>query len=103
MNVLPIETINQEAFLPFGDIIEKSNSNKKLTINQGTTIRHSEISKLNLNTNAGESYISIFSSEPRNFPIEIKILEKHPLATQSFFTMRTQTTFYFQIQKDTSK
>ena len=53
MNELPIETVNQEAFLPFGDIIEKTNSNKKLTINQGTTIRHSEISKLNLNTNNG--------------------------------------------------
>ena len=45
MNELPIETVNQDAFLPFGDIIEKTNSNKKLTINQGTTIRHSEISK----------------------------------------------------------
>ena len=74
MNVLQIETINREAFLPFGDIIEKTNSNKKLTINQGTTIRHSEISKLNLNTNNGESYISIFSGKPRKFPIFI-----HPL------------------------
>ena len=88
MNVLPIEIINQEAFLPFGDIIEKANSNKKLTINQGTTIRHSEISKLNLNTNNGESYISIFSGEPRKFPIEIKILEKHPLATQTFLPIQ---------------
>ena len=88
MNVLPIETINQEAFLPFGDIIEKTNSNKKLTINQGTTIRHSEISKLNLNTNNGESYISIFSGKPRKFPIEIKILEKHPLATQTFLPIQ---------------
>ena len=81
MNELPIETVNQEAFLPFGDIIEK-------TINQGTTIRHSEISKLNLNTNNGESYISIFSGEPRKFPIEIKILEKHPLATQTFLPIQ---------------
>ena len=75
MNILPIETINQETFSPFGDIIEKTNSNKKLSINQGTTIRHSEISKLNLNTNNGDSYISIFSGEPRKFPIEIKILD----------------------------
>ena len=88
MNILPIETINQETFLPFGDIIEKTNSNKKLTINQGTTIRHSEISKLNLNTNNGDSYISIFSGEPRKFPIEIKILEKHPLATQTFLPIQ---------------
>ena len=51
----------------------KTNSNKKLTINQGTTIRHSEISKLNLNTNNGESYISIFSGKPRKFPIFIQI------------------------------
>jgi len=88
LNVLPIETINQASFSPFGDIIKKTNSNKKLTINQGTTIRHSEISKLNLNTNNGESYISIFSGKPRKFPIEIKILEKHPLATQTFLPIQ---------------
>jgi len=88
LNVLSIETINQKIFSPFGDIIEKTNSNKKLTINQGTTIRHSEISKLNLNTNNGDSYISIFSGEPRKFPIEIKILEKHPLATQTFLPIQ---------------
>ena len=68
MNELPIETVNQEAFLPFGDIIEKKNSNKKLTINQGTTLRHSEISKLNLNTNNGESYISIFFWRTKKIP-----------------------------------
>ena len=88
MNVLSIENINQESFSPFGDIIEKTNANKKLSINQGTTIRHSEISKLNVNTNNGDSYISIFSGEPRKFPIEIKILEKHPLATQTFLPIQ---------------
>ena len=71
MNILQIETINRELFLPFGDIIEKKNSSKKYTINQGTTTRHSEISKLDLNINNGESFISIFSGEPRKFPIEI--------------------------------
>ena len=76
MNVLSIENINQESFSPFGDIIEKTNANKKLSINQGTTIRHSEISKLNLNTNNGDSYISIFSGKPRKFPIEINLKQE---------------------------
>ena len=88
MNILPIENINRELFLPFGDIIEKTNSKKKLTINQGTTIRHTEISKLNLNLNNGESFISIFSGEPRKIPIEIRVLEKHPLATQTFLPIQ---------------
>ena len=88
MNVLPIETINQEAFLPFGDIIEKANSNKKITINQGTTIRHHNISELKLSDQNGIPAISIFSGSPREFPIQIKIMEKHPIASQSFLPIQ---------------
>ena len=88
MNFLKIETIDQNNFSPFGDIIDKKSSSKQISINQGTTKRYSEISKLNLNENNGDSFVSIFSGKPRPFPIEIKILEKHPLATQTFLPIQ---------------
>ena len=68
MNFLKIETIDQNNFSPFGDIIDKKSSSKQISINQGTTKRYSEISKLNLNENNGDSFVSIFSGKPRPFP-----------------------------------
>ena len=88
MNFLKIETIDENNFSPFGDIIDKKSSSKQISINQGTTKRYSEISKLNLNEKSGDSFVSIFSGKPRPFPIKIKILEKHPLATQTFLPIQ---------------
>ena len=73
---LQIEKLNKENFLPFGDIINKSFSSSKLSINQGTTIRHHNISELKLSDQNGTPAISIFSGSPREFPIQIKIMEK---------------------------
>ncbi len=88
INNLQIEKINKENFLPFGDIINKSFSSSKLSINQGTTIRHHKISELKLSDQNGIPAISIFSGSPREFPIQIKIMEKHPIASQSFLPIQ---------------
>ena len=85
---LQIEKLNKENFLPFGDIINKSFSSSKLSINQGTTIRHHKISELKLSDQNGIPAISIFSGSPREFPIQIKIMEKHPIASQSFLPIQ---------------
>ena len=85
---LKIEILNADNFSPFGDIINKKSSSKELSINQGTTIRHHNISELKLADQNGTPAISIFSGSPRKIPIEIKIMEKHPIATQSFLPVQ---------------
>ena len=85
---LKIEILKPDNFLPFGDIINKISSSKELSINQGTTIRHHNISELKLTDQNGTPAISIFSGSPRKIPIEIKIMEKHPIATQSFLPVQ---------------
>ena len=88
INNLKIETLNKDNFLPFGDIINKKFSSDELSINQGTTIRHHKISELKLTEKSGIPAISIFSGSPREFPIQIKIMEKHPIASQSFLPIQ---------------
>ena len=85
---IKIEEINKEEFSPFGHLIEKNNSKKKFSINQGTTERFHQVSKLNLNSDNGEPSISIFEGTPRPKPILLKIMEKHPLATQTFLPIQ---------------
>ena len=41
-----------------------------------------------MNNEAGVTAISIFSGSPRNLPIEIKIMEKYPIASQSFLPIQ---------------
>ena len=88
INKIEIESINLDNFSEFGHIIHKDFASEKISINQSTTIRHHNISDLALNNEDGISAISIFSGSPRNLPIEIKIMEKHPIASQSFLPVQ---------------
>ena len=85
---IKIEEINKQNFLPFGHLIQKNNCVKEFNINQGTTKRFHQISNLELNLEKGEPAISIFEGTPRPKPILIKIMEKHPLATQTFLPIQ---------------
>ncbi|MDB9998643.1 ureidoglycolate lyase [Alphaproteobacteria bacterium] len=88
MKSIPIVVITKDNFLPFGHLIDKKNAATKYLINQETTERHHNISELSLNNEGGTPTISIFSGTPRAMPIEIKIMEKHPIASQSFLPMQ---------------
>mgnify|MGYP001174380008 CR=1 FL=1 len=88
MKNIKIEKINNEEFFPFGHLIEKQCSEKEFKINQGTTKRFHQISKLDLDIEKGEPSISIFQGNPRPKPILINIMEKHPLATQTFLPIQ---------------
>ena len=88
MNNISIEQLDINIFSKFGDIIQKKNALELRSINQGTTTRHHNISKLSLESKNGNSSISIFSGSPRDVPIEIKIMEKHPIASQSFLPIQ---------------
>ena len=88
MKTIPIAVITKETFLPFGHLIDKENAATKYFINQGTTERHDKVSELSLNNEGGTPTISIFSGTPRAMPIEIKIMEKHPISSQSFLPIQ---------------
>jgi len=88
INKIQIENINLDNFSEFGHVIHKDSAFKKISINQGTTVRHHNISDLELNNEDGIPAISLFSGSPRNIPIEIKIMEKHPIASQSFLPIQ---------------
>ena len=88
MKDISIEQLDINIFSKFGDIIQKKNALELRSINQGTTTRYHNISKLSLESKNGNSSISIFSGSPRDLPIEIKIMEKHPIASQSFLPIK---------------
>ena len=88
MNNIPIEKLDSNIFSRFGNVLEKKNASELRSINKGTTTRYHNISQFDLESKNGNSGISIFSGLPRDLPIEIKIMEKHPVASQSFLPIQ---------------
>jgi ureidoglycolate lyase len=78
---LQIHPLTREAFTPYGDVIEADPTTVRL-INNGTTER---FHRLAVAEGEGEGLIiSLFRGQPRQFPYEIGMMERHPFGSQSF-------------------
>ena len=78
--------LTPEAFSGFGDVIQTENR-QAFEINQGTTLRFNNLAEIDISDGGGKPIVSIFRSLPRNFPFEIRMLERHPLGSQAFFPL----------------
>ena len=86
--------VNKKNFKKFGQIID-TNKKKYLRINNGFAKRYDNLGKINTSTNKGKTIISIFSAKKRRFPMNIKMMEKHPLGSQAFIPMKESTFLVF--------
>lgn len=80
---LKVEPLTPEAFKPFGDLIDKDNS-EFFMINNGSTRRYHRMADVDVADNGGEPIISIFQATPLQYPLSIKMMERHPLGSQAF-------------------
>jgi ureidoglycolate lyase len=78
--------LNAEAFAPFGDVIETKDA-KVMSINEGTTERFHDLAEVDTG-DGGHALINIFRGQPRPQPIEIKMMENHPIGSQAFTPMK---------------
>ena len=86
---LTVAPLTKEAFKPFGDVIELEGA-EHFPINQGTTQRYHDLAKLDLNVVGGKPIVSIFESQPRQLPIKLEVMERHPLGSQAFYPLQNQ-------------
>ncbi len=86
---MKIETLTKEAFAPFGDVVEIERA-QHYTINQGFAERFNNLANIDVSTEGGEVNISIFTAIPRPKPIEIKLMERHPLGSQLFYPLQNE-------------
>ena len=83
--------ITKENFSKFGELITTDDI-KPISINDGYAKRFDGIANLDTSKDNGEATISIFSALKRTFPMNIDIMEQHPLGSQAFIPMK-ETTF----------
>ena len=84
MQVL-IEPLSGQAFAPFGDVIEVSDSARHFSINAGYAERYHDLARVEVA--GGRPLISIFRARPRTLPMALTLLERHPLGSQAFMPL----------------
>lgn len=80
---LTVQPLTAEAFSPFGEVIEADPSTMRL-INGGTTERFHALFSPDVTGEGARVIVNIFRGQPRAFPYEIGMMERHPLGSQSF-------------------
>lgn len=83
---LTVEPLTQEAFQPFGDVIDKEASSYFM-INNGSTRRYHRMADVDVADEGGMPIISIFQAMPLHYPLSIKMMERHPLGSQAFIPL----------------
>ncbi len=86
MRDLVIEPLTKSAFEPFGEVIETAGA-RRLTINEGTTERLHDLARIDVARNDGWPIVSIFRATPREMPVVLRMMERHPLGSQAFYPL----------------
>ena len=89
--IIKPEKISRKNFELYGDLIS-SNDIEPIDINDGYAKRFDNLANISTSKSGGKTIISIFSAIKRTFPMQIDMMEKHPLGSQAFIPMK-ETTF----------
>ncbi|MDH3690378.1 MAG: ureidoglycolate lyase [Gammaproteobacteria bacterium] len=85
---LTVENLTRDAFAPFGDVIEIEGRTPRI-INQGTAERYNDLALVDVCDNGGRPLISIFRAQPAELPVQLRLMERHPIASQAFIPLST--------------
>jgi ureidoglycolate lyase len=80
--IITPQPLTRETFAPFGDVIDIDGANQ-FEINSGFTTRVHDMIDIQLLGESARAQFSFFLGRPR--PLEIRMLEQHPLGSQAFF------------------
>ena len=78
--------LTREAFAEFGDVIDTDWANH-YPINGGMTERYHDLAGIEAIGRNARVLISIFHGKPYTFPLELKLVERHPLGSQAFIPL----------------
>ena len=86
---LNILNLTKKNFSTFGDVIETDGA-ESILINEGTTERFHNLANIDVESKGGKPLINIFRGQTKPQPIDIKMMERHPLGSQAFIPLQTK-------------
>ncbi|WP_179404821.1 ureidoglycolate lyase [Burkholderia guangdongensis] len=85
-HTLRVERLTRDAFAPFGDVIALEGA-RHFPINGGTTERFHDLASIDVVDDGGRPLVSLFRAQPRTLPVEVAMMERHPLGSQAFIPL----------------
>ncbi len=79
------EALTAAAFEPFGEVVEARGEPD--VINDGTARRYADLAAIDVDCAGGRPRICIYRATPRELPLAIRMLERHPLSSQLFMPL----------------
>ena len=87
IRTLRAEPLTREAFAPFGDVIETEGAHH-YPINGGKCERYHDLATVEAQGENARVLVSIFKGTPYAFPLELMLVERHPLGSQAFVPLQ---------------
>ncbi|MBX3582002.1 MAG: ureidoglycolate lyase [Rhizobiaceae bacterium] len=84
--IITASPLTRENFAPFGDVLDTSGEGH-YPINGGMTERYHALARPEATGPGGHVLISIFKGKPYDFPLSLKMVERHPLGSQAFMPL----------------
>jgi len=84
---LELRPLGEEAFAPFGVVVETRKLRPKI-INEGHTHKFADLLPFDCDHEGGRLAVHLYRSRQRQLPLEIGILERHPLGSQAFWPLQ---------------
>ncbi|MGO7394712.1 ureidoglycolate lyase [Rhizobium ruizarguesonis] len=81
--LLDVRPLTRSTFTHFGEVIEADPASLRL-INGGTTERFHALAAAEVTGEGARVIINLFRGQPRNFPYDVGMMERHPFGSQSF-------------------
>lgn len=79
--------LSREGFKPFGDVVEMEHA-QHYPINQGFAERFHDLAGIDVSPEGGETCVSLFEARARSLPMNLILMERHPLGSQLFYPLQ---------------
>jgi ureidoglycolate lyase len=89
MIAIPLHPLTRENFAPFGELLTLDDA-EHFPINSGTTERYHALSKVDVTDQGGQPIISLFRGQAFHLPFQLRVMERHPLGSQTFIPVNAQ-------------
>lgn len=80
------EPLTAAGFAPFGEVLD-TEGRDSIAINQGTARRFHRLAEIDTDPE-GTAVLSIFRADARKLPLDVMLMERHPLGSQAFMPLQ---------------
>jgi len=87
MHRISTAPLTKAAFEPYGEVVEREGAGL-VTINQGFATRVNGLAQIDVAAGGASVNVSLFVAKARPLPIDVKLMERHPLGSQLFFPLQ---------------